>query len=86
MFHKRRTAAAHIDIASDLLALHGLSGADTVFAIQGIGKATIIKISKRGKFSLTTIDNINVDMKLVIAQATQFIWTIVCKMCFNVRV
>ena len=43
----KQTAAAHIDIASDLLALHGLSVADTVSAIHGIGKTTVINLAKR---------------------------------------
>ena len=32
----RATAAKHIDIASDLLAIHGLSGVDTVASLHGL--------------------------------------------------
>ncbi len=32
----RATAAKHSDIASDLLAIHGLSGADTVASLHGV--------------------------------------------------
>ena len=35
------TAEAHSDIADDLLAIHRLSGADTVASLHGIGKATV---------------------------------------------
>ena len=69
----KQTAAAHIDIASDLLALHGLSGADTVSAIHGIGKTTVINLAKKGELSLSNVGNFNVDMEVVIAQATKFI-------------
>ena len=38
--------ATHIDIADDLLAIHGSSaGADTVASLHGVGKATVIKIA-----------------------------------------
>ena len=38
----KATAAAHSDIAPDVLAIHGLSGADTVSSLYGIGKATAL--------------------------------------------
>ena len=38
-------ATAHSDIADDLLAIHGSSGADTVASLHGVGKATVIKIA-----------------------------------------
>lgn len=44
----RATAETHSDIADDLLAIHGLSVADTVASLHGIGKATVIKVSKHG--------------------------------------
>ena len=34
----RATAVKHADIANNLLAIHGLSGADTVASLHGIGK------------------------------------------------
>ena len=33
----RATAAAHRDIVADLLAIFGLSGADTIASLYGIG-------------------------------------------------
>ena len=51
----RATAEAHSDIADDLLAIHGLSGADTVVSLHDIGKATVIKVSKTGRFSLSKV-------------------------------
>ena len=38
-------ATAHSDIANDLLAIHGSSGADTVASLHVVSKATVIKIS-----------------------------------------
>ena len=37
----RAKVESHSDIADDLLAIHALSGADTVASFHGIGKATI---------------------------------------------
>jgi len=54
----RATAEAHSDIADDLLAIHGLSGADTVASLHGIGKATVIRISKTGRFSLCKVGDV----------------------------
>ena len=50
----RATAALHNDIAGDLLVIHGLSGADTIAALHGSGKATALKAGK-GQFSLCAI-------------------------------
>jgi len=40
------TVEADSDIANDMLVIHGLSGADTVATLHGIGKATIIKYQR----------------------------------------
>ena len=40
------TAEAHHDITADLLAIHGLSSADTIASLHGIGKGTVLKVSK----------------------------------------
>ncbi len=69
----RATAEAHSDIADDLLAMHGLSGADTVASLHGIGKTTVAKISKKGGFSLSKVGDVNADMESVESQATKFI-------------
>jgi len=67
------TAAAHSDIADDLLAIHGISGADTVASLHGVGKVTAINIAKKGTLSLSKVGDVKADMKSVQAQATQFI-------------
>jgi len=67
------TAEAHSDIANDMLAIHGLSGADIVATLHGIGKATVIKVSKTGRFSLSKLGVDKADMKSVEARATNFI-------------
>ena len=40
----RATVVSHSDIAGDLLAIHGLSGAYAVAYFHGIGKATVVKV------------------------------------------
>jgi len=42
------TATAHSNIADDLLAIHAISGADIVASLHDVGKATVIKIPKKG--------------------------------------
>ena len=71
----RATTEAHSDIADDLLAIHRLSGADTVVSLHGIGKATVIKVSNTGRFSLSKVGDVTADTKSLEAQATNFICT-----------
>ena len=66
------TAEAHSDIADDLLVIHRLSGANTIASLHGIGKATVIKVSKTGRFSLSKVGDVTADIKSVEAQATNF--------------
>ena len=42
------TVESHSDIADDLLAIHGPSGADAVASFHGIGKATVVKVARSG--------------------------------------
>ena len=44
----RGTVEAHSDIVYDILAIHGLSGADTVASFHGISMATVVKVAKKG--------------------------------------
>ena len=66
------TARAHSDIADDLLAIHGISGADIVASLQNVGKATVIKIAKKGTLSLSKVGDVKTDMKSVQAQVINF--------------
>ena len=66
------TAEKHSDIAHDLLAIHGLSGADTVASYHGIGKASVLKVAQKRKCPLSEIGDTNADIALVEAQATEF--------------
>ena len=36
-----------VEIAADLLAIHGLSGADNTASLHDIGKGTVLEISKK---------------------------------------
>ena len=47
MIDIRATVESHSDIADDILAIHGLTGADAVASFYGIGKATV-KLPKMG--------------------------------------
>ena len=67
------TAEAHCDIAPDLLAIHGLSGADNTASLHDIGKGTVLEISKKGGILLFNIGDVAPDIKSGEAQATAFI-------------
>ncbi len=66
---------SHSDIADDLLASHGLSGADAVASFHGIGKATVVKVAKKGCFPLFCIGDVHAEIKSVVAQASKFMCT-----------
>ena len=72
MIDIRATVESHSDIADDLLAIHGLSGADEVASFHGIGKATVVKVVKKGSFPLFCIGDVHAEIKYVEAQATEF--------------
>ena len=76
----RATVESHSDIADDLLAIHRLSGADTVASLHGIRKATVVKVAKKGCFQLC-IGDAHAEIKSVEAQATKFM----CAAYGNVR-
>ena len=68
----RATVESHSDVAYDLLSIHGLSGADAVASLHGIGKATVVKVAKKGCFPLFCIGDVHAEVKSVEAQATKF--------------
>ena len=72
MIDIRATVESHSDIADDLLAIHGLSGADEVASLHGIGKATVVKVAKKGCFPLFCVGDVHAEIKYVEAQATEF--------------
>ena len=57
------TATAHSGIADDLLAIHGISRANTVASWHGVGKATVIKLAKKGTLSLSKVGYVKADTK-----------------------
>ena len=61
----RATAAKHRVIAPDL-PIHGISGADTVARLHGIGKVTVIKIAKKslGNLPLSSIGDVKAECQL----------------------
>ena len=65
------TAAENHDIAPDVLAIHGLTGCDTVASTYGIGKATAVKVAKDGAL-LHSIGEQTSNLNDVQAQATSF--------------
>ena len=60
----RATVESHSDIADDLLAIHGLSGADAVASLHDIGK--------KGCFRLFCIGDVHAEIKSVEEQVTKF--------------
>jgi len=57
------TATTHSDIADDLLAIRGTSGAYTVASLHVVGKATVSKVAKKGTLSLSKVGDVKADMK-----------------------
>ena len=68
----RATPESHSDIADDLLAFYGLSGADTVASLHGIGKTTVVKVAKKEGFPIFCIGDVHAEITSVEAQATKF--------------
>ena len=56
---------AHSDVADDLLAIHGLSGADAVASFYGIDKAAVLKVAKKGGFPLFCFGDVHAEIKYV---------------------
>ena len=50
------------DISSDLLVIHGLSGADTIAALHGLGEAMALKVARKDQFSLAAIGDVEASM------------------------
>ena len=71
------TVNKHSDIISQVLAVHAISGCDTVAAIYGVGKVTAISVAKKG-FKLNSIGKVGADMKQVEREATAFIAACYC--------
>ena len=69
------TAVFHNDIARDLFVIRGLSGADSIAALHGIGEAMTLTVARKGQFSLGAICDIKASMDscYVISQAVAFI-------------
>ena len=67
----RATVESHSDVADDLLAIRGLSGADAVASLHGIGKATVVKVGKKGCFQLFCIGGVRAEIESVEAQANK---------------
>ena len=62
------TAKQHADIAGQLLAVHALTGCDTVAFMWGIGKAKLLSGCK-----LLKVGNTEMPMDKVLLEATQFV-------------
>ena len=68
----RATAKGHANILPNLLAVHGLSGCDTVAPCYGIRKMKILKALKQGNHSLSCLGDSNANWPDVVKQATSF--------------
>ena len=67
------------DVADDRLEIHGPSGADAVASLHGIGKATAVKVAKKGCFPLFCIGDVHAEMKSVESQTTRCMCTAYAK-------
>ena len=65
------TAQKHPDIAKQILAIHGLTVADTVAATYGIGKKKAVAVFRK-RFTLDKLWDMSGDIPAVIEQATKF--------------
>ena len=62
------TVEKHADIAPHILAAHALSGCDTVSALYGIGKPTVINALRKGNISLPSIGELSLPVGEVIKE------------------
>ena len=67
----KETTHKQAAIAPEVLALHALTGCDTVAATFGVGKTKAVSVSEKG-FSLDQLGQQAADMVKVIEQATKF--------------
>ena len=78
----KATSEKHSSLAPDLLAIHAISGADTVASYYGIGKGKALKASK--KVSLSLLGNPSADISDCLGSGYCFylylLWTSCCKL------
>ena len=66
-------AKEHSSIVPDLLAVHGLTGCDTVASYFGVGKVAALKVLRHGQRSLNFLGNTGgPPFSEVVDQATHF--------------
>ena len=63
----------HENIVHNLLAAHALSGCDTVASYYGIGKATVLKILRTGKYPLNGFSSLDSPFSEALQQAEKFV-------------
>ena len=69
----RATLEKNVDVTTDLLAAHVLSGCDTVSSLWGIGKGTVLQVLKSRKKSLSKLGNTEESNDDVMLQCISFI-------------
>ena len=69
----KATVEKHEDIIEDILPAHVLYGCDTVSALWGIGKGTVIQVLKSGKKHLNTLGITTENKNSVILQSVAFV-------------
>ena len=65
------TVESYSDVADDLLAIYGLSVADALASLHGIGKTTVVKVAKKRCFPLFCIGGVRAEIKSVEARGTK---------------
>ena len=69
----KASVTKHKDIMPDLLAMHALTGCDTVAPYHGIGKLIALRVLRSGKYPLSAIGNIRSTEHEILQQANAFI-------------
>jgi hypothetical protein len=67
----KETARKHATIIAELLALHAITGCDTVAGTYGNGKTKVITVSRKG-YTLDQLGHPTADIVKVFEQATAF--------------
>lgn len=67
------TVAKNDDIMEDLLAMHGISGCDTVAPYYGIGKGVPLRVLRSKKHPLSALGDLKITLRKVIKECTGFI-------------
>lgn len=67
------TIEKNLPIIPHILAVHGLTGCDTVAIYHDIGEGMTLRVLRSNKYSISKVGNMNRFLQGIIRQATQFL-------------